>query len=193
MSVSKFLLKKKQAYIREQALCDVPKGDHVSNHTRRNSQASDSVQQRFGFSQKIFGFVLFCFTGGRKQRAKYAVLEMSGASRTSSRARRFRSPGVKNKDVKVADVFKLGSLSTSPFQRLLFGGSQIHFQKGQTVAPSLTLKVRRWKGPIRDLHKRQTEISLPRPPPKKEEGAMSFDLHFLSQNFTEIKERKNNK
>lgn len=186
MSVSKLF--------RERALCDVTKGNHVSNHTPRNSQASDSVQQRVGFSQQIFGFVFFCFTGGGKQRAKYAVLKMSGASRTSSHARRFRrSPGGENKDVKVADAFKLGSLSTSPFQRLLFGGSQIHFQKGQTVAPSLTLKVRRWKVPIRDLHKGQTEISLPRPPPKKEEGAMSFDLHFLSQNFTEIKEKKNNK
>lgn len=183
MSVSKLF--------RERALCDVTKGNRVSNHTPRNSQASDSVQQRVGFSQQIF----FCFTGGGKQRAKYAVLKMSGASRTSSRARRFRweSRGGGDKDVKVADAFKVGSLSTSPFQQLLFGGSQIHFQKGQTVAPSLTLKVRRWKGPIRDLHKGQTEISLPRPPPKKEEGAMSFDLHFLSQNFTEIKERKNNK
>lgn len=102
--------------------------------------------------------------------------------------------GVKNKTVKLAEAFKLGSLSTSPFQRLLFGGSQIHFQKGQTTTLLLTLKVRHRKGTIRDLHKGQTEISLPRLPPKKKaEGTVSFDLHFLSQNFTEIKASKNNK
>lgn len=89
------------------------------------------------------------------------------------------SPRVKNKNVKVAEAVKLGSLSTSPFQRLLFGGSQIHFQKGQTTTLSLTLKVRHCKGAIRDLHKGQTEISLPRPPPKKGKGAPCH-LTFIS-------------
>lgn len=91
------------------------------------------------------------------------------------------SLGVKNKNVELVEAFKLGSLSMSPFQRLLFRGSQIHFQKGQTTTLSLTSKVHQCKGTIRDLHKGQTEISLPRLPPKKiEKKRAPCHLTFIS-------------
>lgn len=88
--------------INEHALCDITKCDQVSNNIIRKPQALDSLNKE---SVKV---TLFRFTKGHKQRAKYAVLELSRATQRSSKASQLHwSPRVK--------AFKLGSLSTSSF------------------------------------------------------------------------------